>query len=477
MREVQAAKESLERSDDGFVSTWWGKRWIEAIENVSTAFANRLPRGLDYARGGHIEDIRVGCGKVQAQVQGRRKDPYKVTIQVKTLTNAQWNRVIQGMAERAACAASLLAGELSDQVIEAFAQCGLSLFPTRIREIKTTCSCPDWANPCKHIAAVLYNLGDALDSDPFLLLTLRGRTQEQVLEQLRASRAGLNLDDTKGLDNDNDTKRGIPVGELEASRFYKAQGTFADYRFHITQPEIDTPLLRRLGSPEFWGGSQPLDAYLLPVYHAVASVAEELGLQDDVEIRPELLPSSYDEEEEEDEADGLSGPHGAVPAALAFKELEESDEDITPEERTVLVRRRRAGDKPKESSRRDKQKRSRRKRSRNGDDSNASSESSQDASDSQPRLSRRVVPGNAEGASIEERLELIMPIVEGIEEGPHIAKQIVWALKKHGSATARQLARRTRLKKTAVLSMLQSLLTVGLVVQEGQGERARYVLG
>ena len=124
--------------------------------SVSTAYANRLPRGLSYAQNGHVKNLTVKPGKVEAQVHGRRSQPYKVTIQLRQLTHGQWKKVIEMLANRAAFAAMLLAGEMPERITDVFEQCGLSLFPQRHREIKASCSCPDWANPCKHTR------GDAL---------------------------------------------------------------------------------------------------------------------------------------------------------------------------------------------------------------------------------------------------------------------------------------------------------------------------
>ena len=149
----------------------------------------------------------------------------------------------------------------------------------------------------------------------------------------------------------------------------------------------------------------------------------------------------------------------------------------------VLVRRARR-DQPQENRRKRSSRKRRRASKNDANDAPPAPTPPPAAPDDGPtlashRLSRRVAPGTADAgknSTLETRLEMILPITENanIPNGPHVARQIIWALKTHGSATARQLARRTRLKKTAVVQILQSLLAVGLVLQEGQGERARF---
>src|SRR5258708_16891111 len=167
--------------------TWWPKRWIAVLEcfNMGT----RLSRGRAYARQGQVISIDVEPGMVQAKVQGSQPKPYKVEIRFKTLSDQDWENVTEAMASQAIFAAKLLAGEMPKNIEEAFGAVKLSLFPIALKELETSCSCPDWANPCKHIAAVYYLLAERFDEDPFLIFKLRGRTKEQIIEVLRGKRA------------------------------------------------------------------------------------------------------------------------------------------------------------------------------------------------------------------------------------------------------------------------------------------------
>ena len=185
MRPEQTEVAHLARRGE-FGTEWWARRWLEVLESLG--WSSRLQRGRAYAREGRVLEIRVSPGEVTARVQGSRPRPYTVKISVRPLSDDQWERVLDAMAARAAFAARLLAGEMPVDIEEAFRVARCSLFPASESQISTSCSCPDWANPCKHIAAVYYLLGRQFDGDPFLMFVLRGRTREQVLAALRERR-------------------------------------------------------------------------------------------------------------------------------------------------------------------------------------------------------------------------------------------------------------------------------------------------
>jgi hypothetical protein len=132
----------------------------------------------------------VGPGEVQALVEGRERDPYRVRIRVRAFDDGQWARVLDAIAARASHAAAMLEGQLPGEVADDVAAAGLSLLPAA-GEIGPRCTCPDDADPCKHSAAACYLVAQALDTDPFLVLLLRGRTREEVLAGLRTRRREL----------------------------------------------------------------------------------------------------------------------------------------------------------------------------------------------------------------------------------------------------------------------------------------------
>ncbi len=168
-------------------STWWSQKWVGALE--SFGLSNRLERGRRYARAGQVLDIRVYAGRAEAEVQGSRSKPYDVIIELLPFTEQEWEKIIVVMSRKAIFSAKLLAGEMPQDIEDSFKEAGKSLFPASRRELTTDCSCPDDADPCKHIAAVHYILAEEFDSDPFMIFRLRGMSKEEVLEALRKKRA------------------------------------------------------------------------------------------------------------------------------------------------------------------------------------------------------------------------------------------------------------------------------------------------
>ena len=170
-----------------FGTTWWGRAWIDALEHRAQLDPNRLPRGRSYARTAKVGALLVEPGEVRAPVFGSRISPYRVRVQVRSFTKAEWSGAMAAIAAKAGHAAALLDGELAPEIVGDLAGAGLDLLPGP-GEISTRCSCPDWANPCKHAAAVCYLIAELLDRDPFTVFQLRGRARDEVLAALRAQR-------------------------------------------------------------------------------------------------------------------------------------------------------------------------------------------------------------------------------------------------------------------------------------------------
>jgi uncharacterized Zn finger protein len=172
-----------------FGSTWWGRAWVDALERRAELDANRLPRGRTYARQGRVGEIVIAAGTASALVQGSRVQPYSVVIGVRTFSEHEWDEMLGAIAGRALHAAALLDGELVPEILEDGRRAGVDLLPGP-GELTPRCSCPDWADPCKHAAAVCYLVARVLDDDPFALLQLRGRDRAEILAGVRARRAG-----------------------------------------------------------------------------------------------------------------------------------------------------------------------------------------------------------------------------------------------------------------------------------------------
>lgn len=177
------------RSTRGAIGeSWWSRRFIQVLE--SFAIGTRLTRGRSYARKGQVVSLDVAPGVVTASVQGSRPKPYRVTVGLAPFPVRTWTKVETRLAEQALYSAQLLAGEMPPEIEQVFADAGAPLFPSAIRELEMSCSCPDAAVPCKHLAATFYLLAEAFDADPFQILHWRGREREELLTRLRELRSG-----------------------------------------------------------------------------------------------------------------------------------------------------------------------------------------------------------------------------------------------------------------------------------------------
>jgi uncharacterized Zn finger protein len=165
---------------------WWVEQWMELIN--SYRYKKRLERAWEYARSGNVLSIRFEGRRVHARVQGTEKDPYKVKLWLDVLNDEDWGYVLEALSQKARWSAQLLAGIMPEDIERAFAASGRRLFPFKLQEVRSECSCPDKANPCKHTSAVFYLMGDRFSEDPFVLFQLRGRTRSQLLADLARRR-------------------------------------------------------------------------------------------------------------------------------------------------------------------------------------------------------------------------------------------------------------------------------------------------
>lgn len=234
-----------------FGSSWWAKRWIAVLESFN--IGARLGRGRSYARKGQVTSLEVDTGSIKANVQGSRPRPYAVTVQVKTLKPGDWAKITKALSDQPIFVAKLLAGEMPQDIEKIFTESGLSLFPEKYNDLKTECSCPDWSNPCKHIAAVFYLLGEEFDRDPFLILKMRGMGREELLGQLPqiASR-----DATR--ESPEPTLEIIQPESLQTDISTYWQGSeLPNYLFgKVEVPSIQASLPKRLGNFPYWRGQE-----------------------------------------------------------------------------------------------------------------------------------------------------------------------------------------------------------------------------
>ena len=259
---------------------WWVQRWLELLD--SYRFKKRLERARSYAREGNVLDIHFENAQVLAIVQGSEVEPYQVSLTLDLFTDEDWHYVIATLAEKAIYSAQLLAGQMPESIEKVFIKNGLKLFPFNLAEIRSRCSCPDKANPCKHIGAVYYQLADRFSEDPFVIFQLRGRTKSQVLaelRQLRSQKPSIPIEETqKIVDERSAIASDLPP--LESTN----QSTKKDKISKLSKDKILTKI------ETFWQYNEPLDSSLVVIIPPTnqKDILELLG----------TLPLSYEEAQE-----------------------------------------------------------------------------------------------------------------------------------------------------------------------------------
>ncbi|HEY9830999.1 MAG TPA: SWIM zinc finger family protein [Stenomitos sp.] len=218
---------------------WWVQQWNDLLN--SYRFKKRLERARKYAKEGNVLSIEFKGPEVLAKVQGTAPEPYELSLSIDPFSEEDWNYIVETMAQEAIYSAQLLAGEMPHNIEKVFTANGLSLFPFTLSDIRSRCSCPDPQNPCKHIGAVYYQLGDRFSEDPFVLFQLRGRSKERILDQLRRLRS-------QGSEG-QDLSTGLlptPLQEQESTPVVPNPSTGLDIQ-------------------QFWQYSEPLDSSLVVI--------------------------------------------------------------------------------------------------------------------------------------------------------------------------------------------------------------------
>lgn len=252
----------------GFGESWWARRWIAVLESFN--IGARLGRGRSYARNGQVLSIEIEKGEVKAKVQGSRPRPYDIRIHIKTLSATDWRKLAKALSHQAIFLAKLLAGQMPEDIEKAFKGAGLSLFPERLRDLKTDCSCPDWSNPCKHIAAAYYLLGEEFDRDPFLIFKLRGMSREELVglldqtgDKITTKRAKhkprfIHEEEEKALLSEPLTS--------DVSKFWSGGNVSDDLLGGALIPLVPAALPKRLGNFPFWRGEERFLDAIGPIY-------------------------------------------------------------------------------------------------------------------------------------------------------------------------------------------------------------------
>ncbi len=199
---------------------WWVEQWMELIN--SYRFKKRLERAWTYAREGNVTSIRFEGRRVHARVQGTGEDPYKVKLWLDVLNDEDWRYVLEALTQKARWSAQLLAGIMPADIERAFAASGRRLFPFKLQEVRSECNCPDKANPCKHISAIYFLMGDRFSEDPFVLFQLRGRSRSKLLEDLAEQRREALAAMAKAAESKSDSAKNSNINQVSPAQPHPA---------------------------------------------------------------------------------------------------------------------------------------------------------------------------------------------------------------------------------------------------------------
>ena len=267
------------------VRTWWGKRFIEALEGFIDP--GRLQRGKSYANEKRILQWAMERGRVTATIRGNinpyfdvyEEPRYSTSIELNAISADDWKKVIAELGSRAAFVSKLLLNEVPDSIEEPFEELGLHLLPRNAKDLKTKCSCPDYANPCKHVAGLDYFLAAKLDQDPFLLFELRGLGRAELLAQLKQTPLGRAL--ASALSNEEaplQASEGFyarplpqPLPALMAAEdFWRGRLRLPDSIEPATPPAVPALIVKKGGDfPEFWDRENSFIEAMEDFYEAV----------------------------------------------------------------------------------------------------------------------------------------------------------------------------------------------------------------
>jgi uncharacterized Zn finger protein len=247
--------------------TWWGKRFIDALESFTDRA--RLGRGRSYANSRRIRSHTIATGTVTAKIEGNvnpyfgvYKTPiYNTTVQIAPISDDRWTRIIERIASKASLVSRLLINEMPEEIEDAFAALGSNLLPRSRKDFKTGCDCPDDANPCKHIAGLCYFMAARLDQDPFLLFELRGLSRKALKAELTKTPLGKAL--ARALEGDElepqpvefyyTTPARVSVEQIDYHSFWHGEKRLPATLEPLPPPGLPAVLIRKAGDyPPFW---------------------------------------------------------------------------------------------------------------------------------------------------------------------------------------------------------------------------------
>lgn len=267
------------------IRTWWGQKFIAALEGFTDA--GRLARGRSYANTNRIRTWNIQGIKVSAEIRGNLnpyygvyKEPtYRTQFELKPIAASDWAKLIRELGGQAAYVSRLLLNEMPDTIEEPFKKLGLYLLPSNAKDLKATCSCPDWGHSCKHIAGLYYFLAGKLDQDPFLLFELRGLPKAELLAGLRQTPLGAALADalteTEAAPEIATTYFSRPTPQalpqhVSVNDFWRSPKRLPEAINPAVPPSVPALLIKKGGDyPEFWTRENSFIETMEAVYEAI----------------------------------------------------------------------------------------------------------------------------------------------------------------------------------------------------------------
>lgn len=274
-----------------FSRTWWGKLFIEALEEFSDSA--RLARGRSYANNNKIKSYRIDNNLITAKVRGSvnpyfgvYKEPlYNTEIKIKPIDEKDWLKIINYLGSKATFVSQLLIGEIPDNIEDVFREYNLHLLPNSSSDFETNCSCPDWSNPCKHIAGVYYLVASQLDQDPFLLFELRGITRDKLKEELEKTPLGKTLGTLivgeeikiEPVSSCHTKPEKVEVENVNWKDFWQGKKRLPNNVTLVSPSAIPAVLIKKAGDfPSFWQKDSSFIEVMTEFYHRVKSNKKEL---------------------------------------------------------------------------------------------------------------------------------------------------------------------------------------------------------
>ncbi|HUY76048.1 MAG TPA: SWIM zinc finger family protein [Ktedonobacterales bacterium] len=256
---------------------WGAQRWLSLVNTLGPDSQSAMRRARNIIRDNRIMRAQASVGSIEIQSPGSYWMNATTRVRMRPISDPVWERIIEGLTAEASVAASLFAGELPPQIERVFTEAGAKLFPESLADLKSSCDCREFDNPCRHVIALHLFFAAQLETNPFLVLLFRGRPEAEVTEALRERWATAAAGTPTASDEAADDGATAP---LRQSRFFVAGPALDQFAVAPTEPQTPMALLRRLGRPQFATEREDPATALAPIYELTTMRAlQALGLR------------------------------------------------------------------------------------------------------------------------------------------------------------------------------------------------------